>query len=100
MGQLGPVLGFPVFARYKTPVDIRGRWRLVDWNVAIVIGSVAIAPGDLILGDRDGVIVIPQTMAEEVVSKAEVVVQTEDLVRAAILRGVLPLEAYQRFGRG
>ncbi len=92
-------LGFPVFARYKTPLDIRGRWRLVDWNVPIVIGSVAIAPGDLLLGDRDGVIVIPQTIAEEVVTKAEVVVQTEDLVRAAILQGVLPLEAYQRFGR-
>ena len=92
-------LGFPVFARYKTPLDIRGRWRLVDWNVPIVIGSVAIAPGDLLLGDRDGVIVIPQTIAEEVVTKAEEVVQTEDLVRAAILKGVLPLEAYQRFGR-
>ncbi|HMD86082.1 MAG TPA: RraA family protein [Terriglobia bacterium] len=92
-------LGFPVFARYKTPLDIRGRWRLVDWNVPIVIGSVAIAPGDLMLGDRDGVIVIPQTIAEEVVTKAEEVVHTENLVRAAILQGVLPLEAYQRFGR-
>ena len=92
-------LGFPVFARYRTPADIRGRWRLVEWNVPIVIGAVAITPSDLILGDRDGVIVIPQTMAEEVVSKAEEVVRTENLVRAAILNGVLPLEAYQRYGR-
>ena len=92
-------LGFPVFARYRTPADIRGRWRLVDWNVRIVIGSVSITPGDLVLGDRDGVIVIPQAIAEEVVTKAEAVVQTENLVRAAILKGVLPLEAYQRFGR-
>jgi regulator of RNase E activity RraA len=82
-------LGFSVFARYKTPADIRGRWRLVDWNVPIVIGSVAITPDDLILGDRDGVIVVPQAIAEEVV-------RTENLVRAAILKGVLPLEAYQR----
>jgi regulator of RNase E activity RraA len=92
-------LGFPVFARYRTPADIRGRWRLVAWNIPIVIGSVSIAPGDLILGDRDGVVVIPQAIAEEVVSKAEEVVRTENLVRAAILEGVLPLEAYQRFGR-
>jgi regulator of RNase E activity RraA len=92
-------LGFPVFARYTTPADVRGRWRLVDWNVPILIGSVAISPGDLIVGDRDGVIVIPQTIAEEVVTKAEEVVRTENLVRAAILKGVLPLEAYQRFGR-
>jgi len=92
-------LGFPVFARYQTPPDIRGRWRLVEWNVPIVIGSVAIAPGDLILGDRDGVVVIPQTIAEEVVTKAEDVVRTENLVRADILKGVLPLEAYQRYRR-
>ncbi|HTS71033.1 MAG TPA: RraA family protein [Terriglobia bacterium] len=92
-------LGFPVFARYKTPADIRGRWRLVEWNVPIVIGSVSISPGDLVLGDRDGAIIIPQKIAEEVVTKAEEVVQTENQVRAAILRGVLPLEAYQRFGR-
>ena len=92
-------LGFPVFARYRTPADIRGRWRLVDWNVPIAIGSVAITPGDLILGDRDGVIVVPKAIAEEVVSKAEEVVRTENLVRAAILEGVLPLEAYQRYGR-
>jgi regulator of RNase E activity RraA len=72
---------------------------LVDWNVPIVIGSVAITPGDLILGDRDGVIVIPQTIAEDVVTKAEEVVRTENLVRAAILKGLLPLEAYQRYGR-
>lgn len=92
-------LRFPVFARYKTPLDIRGRWRLVDWNVPVVIGSIIIHPGDLILGDRDGVVVIPQAIAEEVVTKAEAVVHTENLVRAAILQGVLPLEAYHRFGR-
>jgi regulator of RNase E activity RraA len=92
-------LGFPVFARYKTPADIRGRWQLVEWNVPIVIGSVSITPGDLVLGDRDGAIIIPQAIAEEVITKAEEVVKTENLVRAAILKGVLPLEAYQRFGR-
>jgi regulator of RNase E activity RraA len=92
-------LGFPVFARYRTPADIRGRWRLVDFNVPIVIGAVTIKPGDLILGDRDGVIVIPETIAEEVIGKAEEVVNTENLVRAAILKGVLPLEAYRQFGR-
>jgi regulator of RNase E activity RraA len=92
-------LGFPVFARYKTPADIRGRWLLVDWNVPIVIGSVAIAPGDLVVGDRDGVIVIPQKIAEEVITKAEEVVHTENLVRKAILEGVLPIDAYRRYGR-
>ena len=43
-------LDFPVFARYKTPVDIVGRWRLVAHNVPIDIGRVHIEPGDYIVG--------------------------------------------------
>lgn len=92
-------LGFPVFARYKTPRDINGRWRLVDYNVAITIGSVHISPGDYIVGDRDGVVVIPQQVAEQVVARAEEVVQTENLVRKAILEGIHPLEAFDKYGR-
>jgi regulator of RNase E activity RraA len=92
-------LGFPVFARYKTPLDVRGRWRLVSWNEPIVIGSVSIEPGDLVVGDRDGVVIIPKIIAEKVITKAEEVVNTENEVRAAILRGVLPIDAYRRFGR-
>jgi regulator of RNase E activity RraA len=92
-------LKFPVFAHYKTPVDIVGRWRLVAYNVPIDIGRVHIEPGDYIVGDRDGVLVIPQTIAEEVVTKAEAVVKTENLVRKLILKGVHPVDAYRKFGR-
>jgi 4-hydroxy-4-methyl-2-oxoglutarate aldolase len=92
-------LRFPVFARYTTPSDIVGRWRLVAYDVPIQIGGVKIEPGDYVVGDRDGVVVIPQQAAEEVVSRAEQVVQTENLVRKAILEGVHPLQAYRQFGR-
>ena len=92
-------LDFPVFARYKTPVDIVGRWRLVAHNVPIDIGRVHIDPGDYIVGDRDGVLVIPQSIIEEVVKKAEEVVQTENLVRKSILKGMHPVDAYRKFGR-
>lgn len=92
-------LEFPVFCRYTTPCDILGRWRMVAYNVPISVGRTVIAPGDYVLGDRDGVVVIPQRVAEEVIGKAEQVVGTENLVRKAILEGVHPLEAYRRFGR-
>lgn len=92
-------LAFPIFARYRTPQDIVGRWRLVDYNVPITIGEVSIQPGDLVAGDRDGVIVIPHSVAEEVIAKAEAVVRTEDAVRKAILEGVHPVKAYEKFGR-
>ncbi|MGA7914564.1 MAG: RraA family protein [Candidatus Acidiferrales bacterium] len=92
-------LGFPVFARYKTPVDIVGRWRLVAHNVPIDIGRVHVEPGDYILGDRDGVLAIPRSIAANVITKAEAVVQTENLVRKSILEGTHPVEAFRQFGR-
>ena len=92
-------LGFPVFARYRTPTDIIGRWRLADYNLPIRLGSVEVSPGDYILGDRDGVLAIPARAAEEVIARAEDVVQTENQVRNDILAGIHPLEAYRRHGR-
>jgi 4-hydroxy-4-methyl-2-oxoglutarate aldolase len=92
-------LGFPVFSRFRTPTDIRGRWRLVSQDVPITVGRVRIEPGDLVLGDRDGVLIIPLRVSEEVVSRAEEVVHTENLVRKEILQGTLPLAAYEKYGR-
>jgi regulator of RNase E activity RraA len=92
-------LEFPVFARYATPRDISGRWRLTEFNTAIRIGGVTVRPGDFVVGDSDGVVVVPVEAAEDVIAKAEEVVRTENLVRKAILEGLHPLEAYGRYGR-
>jgi regulator of RNase E activity RraA len=92
-------LGFPVFARYRTPLDTIGRWRLLDYNVPITVGTVLIEVGDYVIGDRDGVVVVPQGVGEEVITKAEECVQRENLVRKAVLEGAHPLEAYRRYGR-
>jgi regulator of RNase E activity RraA len=92
-------LGFPVFSRYRTMRDILGRWKLAAYNVPITVGGVVIRPGDFVLGDRDGVLIVPQQVAAEVIAKAEEVVHTENLVRTAILQGMLPLDAYHKYGR-
>jgi regulator of RNase E activity RraA len=92
-------LDFPVFACYTTPLDVMGRWRVVDFDVPIQIGEVAIHPGDMVVGDRDGVIVVPGELSEEVLLKAEDVVSTENLIRRAVLEGVHPLDAYYQHGR-
>ncbi|MCP5111911.1 MAG: RraA family protein, partial [bacterium] len=88
-----------VFCRYTTPSDILGRWEMVDYNVPVTIGNVKVRPGDYVLGDRDGVVIIPQDAADEVIAKAEEVVHTEDLVRKAILEGSHPVDAYEKYGR-
>jgi regulator of RNase E activity RraA len=92
-------LGLPVFCRYRTPTDIVGRWRLTATNVPIRIGQVDIQPGDMVIGDKDGVVVVPHRVTRKVLERAEEVAATENLVRKAILDGVHPLDAYRAHGR-
>ncbi len=92
-------LGFPVFCRYRTPRDVMGRWRLTKYGHSVQIGKVTIARGDFIVGDKDGVLVIPRSLTRQVLEKTEEVVHTENLVRKAILQGVHPVDAYRKYGR-
>jgi len=92
-------LGFPVFCRYRTPRDIVGRWKLVSYGQPVQIGQVTVHRGDFVVGDKDGVLVIPRDLTLEVLRRSEEVMGTENLVRKAILRGVHPLEAYREYGR-
>ncbi len=92
-------LGFPVFCRYRTPSDVVGRWKLISVGRPIRIGTVTIRSGDFIVGDKDGVLVIPQEIMPQVLQKSEEVVGTENLVRKAVLQGVHPVDAYRKYGR-
>ncbi|MGQ9599355.1 MAG: RraA family protein [Anaerolineae bacterium] len=92
-------LGFPVFARYKTPADIRGRWRYVEVGVPIRIGDVEIRPGDWVLGDSNGVVVVPQALAAEVLLAAEEVIEVENKIRQELAAGEHPLNVYLKYGR-
>ena len=92
-------LGFPVFCRYRTPSDVVGRWKLVSVGRPIRIGGVTIRRGDFIVGDKDGVLVIPQEITPQVLQKSEEVVGTENLVRTAVLKGAHPVDAYRKYGR-
>jgi len=92
-------IGFPVFCRYYTPRDIVGRWVADAFGEPIEIGGVTIATGDFIIADRDGVVILPAAVAEEVIVQTEAVLRTENLVRTAILAGTDPEEAYVRYGK-
>lgn len=90
-------LGFPVFHSFFTPSDIVGRWIPNRYAEPLTIGEVTISTGDYLLGDRDGVVVIPSSMVEETIAKAEAVAQTENKVRDAIRGGMDPVDAYLKF---
>jgi 4-hydroxy-4-methyl-2-oxoglutarate aldolase len=92
-------LGFRVFCRYTTPGDIVGRWSVDTLGEPIRIGTLTIHSGDYIMGDMDGLVIIPKALVEECVDRVEKVISTENLVRKAILSGVDPKEAYLKYGR-
>jgi 4-hydroxy-4-methyl-2-oxoglutarate aldolase len=92
-------LGFPVFADKATPRDIVGAWLPVAYDEPISYGQVVVRPGDYVLADCDGIVVVPQAIAAEVVDAATTSMQTEDKVRAAILSGVDPRQAYLDHGK-
>ena len=62
---------FPVFARAATPVSARGRTFEEATGVPVGIGDVRVAPGDLVIADRSGVVFIGQEVADEVIERAE-----------------------------
>jgi regulator of RNase E activity RraA len=90
--------GFPVFARFVTPEDSTWRWELEATQVPVTIGNVEIEPGDWVVGDDDGVVVVPQASAVDVLAEAERKAATESEIRGAVREGMPPLEAYERFG--
>ena len=90
---------FPVFARFVTPQDSVPRWEVVEWGHEVAIGEVRVATGDYVVGDSDGVVIVPAALRDDVLARAEAVVGTENEVRRAVRAGMAPLEAFERFGK-
>lgn len=92
-------IGFPVFSRFFTPRDVVGAWTADAFEVPVTIGGICIAPGDYMIADIDGSVIIPGRIAQEVVAEVEFVMQTEDKVRSAIRGGMDPRKAYLQHGK-
>jgi 4-hydroxy-4-methyl-2-oxoglutarate aldolase len=92
-------LGFQTWSRGFTPRDIVGHWLPDATDVEIRIGDVDIAPGDYLVGDRDGMIRVPAAIVEDVIALSEKAIATENLVRKGILAGMDPQQAYLTYGK-
>ncbi len=97
-------MGFPLFARGRQSMDAYGWWYLGGHSESIGIAThdgrdFVVDPGDLLFADRDGVLVIPQRLAADVLEAAEKRAKREDNIRQAILAGEKPMEIYRRLGR-
>lgn len=92
-------IGFPVFSRFYSPRDVVGTWTPDAFDQPITIGGVAIRPGDYLIADIDGAVVIPSAIVDEVISEVERVMQAENQVRNAIRGGMDPQQAYLAHGK-
>lgn len=89
---------FPVFSLGGYAQDQAPRGKVIDYRVPVEIDGVRAAPGDLVFGDIDGVVIVPTAVEEEVVRRALEKATAEDRVRTAILDGMSTAEAFETFG--
>ncbi len=96
-------LGFPVFASYRTPVQSIGRWKVTGCQIPVYLkgatgNQVLVRPGDFILADDDGAILIPAEVVEKVLEESERLTQTEVKIRAELKRGLTLAQALEKYG--
>lgn len=84
---------FPVFSRGGYGQDAGVRASVLDYGVSVEIEGVHINPGDLVVGDRDGVVIVPGAVEDEVLERAVQKVATENVVRQQIELGMSTTEA-------
>jgi 4-hydroxy-4-methyl-2-oxoglutarate aldolase len=89
---------FPVFHGGIAPLDSKGRGKVAEIDVPIRCGGVAVSPGDLVVGDADGVIVVPRAIEAAALEKAFAKVRGENDTRAELERGAALADVFARHG--
>jgi 4-hydroxy-4-methyl-2-oxoglutarate aldolase len=90
-------LGFPVFSRGPRPVDISGRGTVISIGRPVEVAGVVVRPGDVVFAEVDGVVIIPQGVAEETMSRAFEKVAKEDGAREDLRDGRLLSEVWSKY---
>ena len=88
--------GLPVYARGIAQQSVRGRSSCAGYGIEVRLGGVRVRPGDFILADDNGTVVVPHEAIADVLSFAQKVKATEDRVIAEIRAGADPVEAHLR----
>lgn len=92
-------VGLPVFSAGSYAQDQRMRGRVIDYRCPIEFpNGVRVQPGDLIFGDRDGVLAVPREAEAEALRRALEKVRGEATVRTALEAGMSTQDAFRRFG--
>lgn len=92
-------MGFPVFSRHITPTPARTRIKILEVNAIILCGRTRVCPGDVIVADRTGVVVVPLKKADQILERATAVEKTETQFVDALKKGKTFNEMQQNTGR-
>ncbi|WP_448659115.1 RraA family protein [Sphingomonas sp. CJ99] len=97
-------MGFPVYARYRSPVEAKKRWSYYRWQVPITLrgamsATVTVHPGDFMFADQDGVLVIPRALTVQVLEAAERLARVENSARSEFTENPDTEAVYRKYGR-
>jgi len=90
-------IGFPVYSRGAVVATARGRIMEEATNVMVQFGGVQVRPGDVVLADRSGVVIVPWEKIDEVLDKAEQLYQKEEAMIADLRSGMSSLEVDTKY---
>lgn len=91
-------MNFPVFSLGGYAQDQAPRGKVIDYGLSIEFGGIRIHPGDIVYGDRDGIVIIPQQTTGEVFARAIEKARSEKLVKKALENGMSTVDAFEKFG--
>ena len=91
-------MNYPVFCSGRYAQDQKGRGRIIDYRVEVEVGNVRIQPGDMVIGDIDGVVVVPHHIEAEVFGEALEKARTEETIKTELEQGMLTSEAFKKYG--
>ncbi|KJF44966.1 RraA family protein [Draconibacterium sediminis] len=91
-------LNFPTFSYGGFAQDQGPRGKVIDYRVPIEIDGIKINPGDIVYGDRDGIVIVPREAEEEAFTGAIEKARGEQLVKKALENGMSTVDAFNKFG--
>lgn len=91
-------LNFPTFSVGTYAQDQGPRGKVVDYALAIEFGGIRVSPGDVVYGDRDGVLIVPKEAVDEAFTRAIEKARGEQRVKKALQNGMSTVDAFKKFG--
>lgn len=88
---------FPVFGRGLRPTDSLGRVAIAEYDIPVCVFGLTVYPGDLVVCDSDGSIIVPRDYAYEIIEKAREKALTENSARELLLNGGLLRDVWEKY---